>query len=123
MSRTTLASTIAIAAVIAATGGAFAHAELKSAVPPVNGSVTASPTEIDLSFSEDLNMKFSGIKVTGPDNKAVKLGEGMLMDSNTELMVPVTGTLADGSYTVDWHALSGDGHKTHGSYKFTVKSK
>jgi len=38
-------------------------------------------------------------------------------------MVPVTGTLADGSYTVDWHALSGDGHKTHGSYTFTVKSK
>jgi len=76
MSRTTLASTIAIAAVIAATGGAFAHAELKSAVPPVNGSVTASPTEIDLSFSEDLNMKFSGNKVPGPDKQAVKMGQG-----------------------------------------------
>lgn len=123
MSRTTLVSSIAIVAVIAVTGGAFAHAQLKSAVPPVNGSVTASPSVIDLTFSENLNFKFSGIKVTGPDKKAVKMGEGMLMDSDTTLMVPVTGTLADGSYKVDWHALSADGHKTHGSYTFTVKSK
>ncbi len=123
MSKKTLASSFALVALISLTGEAFAHAELKSAVPPVNGSVTASPAEIDLTFSEDLDLKFSGIKVTGPDKKAVKLGEGMLMDSNTILMVPVSGTLADGSYKVDWHALSGDGHKTHGSYKFTVKSK
>lgn len=123
MSRTIFASSIAMVAVTAVAGEAFAHAQLKTAVPPVNGSVAASPAEIDLSFSEDLNLKFSGIKVTGPDKKAVKLGEGMLMDSNTMLMVPVSGTLADGSYTVDWHALSGDGHKTHGSYNFTVKSK
>ena len=123
MSKKTLASSFAFVALISLTGEALAHAELKSAVPPVNGSVTASPAEIDLTFSEDLDLKFSGIKVTGPDKKAVKLGEGMLMDSNTILMVPVSGTLADGSYKVDWHALSGDGHKTHGSYKFTVKSK
>ncbi|WP_421917082.1 copper homeostasis periplasmic binding protein CopC [Mesorhizobium sp.] len=122
-SRTAFASSIAIVAVIAVTGGAFAHAELKTAVPAANGSVSASPPEIDLTFSEDLNLKFSGVKVTGPDKKAVKLGESMLMDSNTELMVPVSGTLADGTYKVDWHALSGDGHKTHGSYTFTVKSK
>ena len=43
------------------------------------------------------------------------------MDNNTTLMVPVSGTLAPGIYTVEWHALSGDGHKTHGSYKFTIK--
>jgi copper resistance protein C len=40
---------------------------------------------------------------------------------DTTLVVPVTATLAAGTYTVDWHALATDGHKTNGSYTFTVK--
>jgi hypothetical protein len=35
--------------------------------------------------------------------------------------VPLTGALARGLYTVAWHALANDGHKTHGTYSFTVK--
>ena len=41
---------------------------------------------------------------------------------DTTLVVPVMQQLASGTYTVDWHALSKDGHKTHGTYTFTVKS-
>lgn len=106
---------------LAATGSAFAHAHLKSAVPAVNSTVATAPTELDLTFTEDLNLKFSGVKVTGPDKAAVQTGTAMLMEKNTVLMVPLSGALAGGTYTVSWHALSGDGHKTNGSYKFTVK--
>ena len=115
--------TLAIATVVAlgVTAQASAHAELKSATPPADGTVAAAPTELDLKFSEDLNLKFSGVTVTGPDKKAVQTGDATLMDGNTTLMVPLTGTLAAGVYTVAWHALSADGHKTHGTYKFTVK--
>ncbi|WP_413991565.1 copper homeostasis periplasmic binding protein CopC [Labrys okinawensis] len=106
---------------LAATGSAFAHAHLKSAVPAVNGTVDKAPTELDLTFTEDLNLKFSGVTVTGPDKAVVQTGTAMLMEKNTVLMVPLSGTLGAGTYTVSWHALSGDGHKTNGSYKFTVK--
>jgi len=51
---------------------------------------------------------------------AVKTGEGMLMNDGTTLMVPVTDKLAPGKYTVEWHALSTDGHKTNGTYGFTI---
>ena len=119
----TLLATAGTTAIVllALAGQAFAHAHLQSATPAVDGIVAAAPTELDLTFSEDLNLKFSGIKVTGPDKAAVTTGEGMLMNKNTTLMVPVTGSLKAGTYTVDWHALSADGHKTQGSYKFTVK--
>ncbi|MBN8953467.1 MULTISPECIES: copper homeostasis periplasmic binding protein CopC [unclassified Rhizobium] len=105
---------------IAFAGEALAHAHLKSAVPAVDGAVKTAPSELDLTFSEGLNLKFSGIKVTGPDKAAVKTGEGMLMNDGTTLMVPVTDKLAPGKYTVEWHALSTDGHKTNGTYGFTI---
>ncbi|TXI11153.1 MAG: copper homeostasis periplasmic binding protein CopC [Rhizobium sp.] len=105
---------------IALAGQAMAHAHLKSAVPAADSTVKAVPSELDLTFSEGLNLKFSGIKVTGPDKKAIKTGEAMLMDKDATLMVPVTDKLAPGKYTVEWHALSTDGHKTNGSYSFTI---
>ena len=105
---------------IALVGQAMAHAHLKSAVPAADGTVKSTPLELDLTFSEGLNVKFSGVKITGPDKATVKTGEAMLMNSGTTLMVPVTDQLAPGKYTVEWHVLSTDGHKTNGNYSFTI---
>ncbi len=121
MSHSTRTFAIAAVVCLGLTGQALAHAHLASATPAVNGTVTTAPSELDLKFSEDLNLKFSGVKVTGPDKAAVETGEATLMENNTVLMVPLSGMLGAGTYTVDWHALSADGHKTHGSYSFTVK--
>ena len=103
-------------------GQAIAHAHMGSATPAVDGTVAASPAELELKFSEALELKFSGVKVTGPGNAAIATGAASLAkgDDNT-LVVPVSATLAAGTYTVDWHVLSKDGHKTLGSYTFTVK--
>lgn len=98
----------------------FAHAHLKSSAPAADSAVKLAPSELDLTFSEDLNLKFSGVTVTGPDKKVVKTGAGTLMDGDKTLMVPVSDKLAPGKYTVQWHALSTDGDKTDGSYSFTV---
>jgi methionine-rich copper-binding protein CopC len=111
---------IAAATSIAFAGQAFAHAHLKSAAPAADSTVKQAPSELDLTFSEGLNLKFSGVKVTGPGKAAMKTGEGMLMNGDTTLMVPVTDKLSAGKYTVEWHALSADGHKTNGTYSFTV---
>ena len=107
---------------ILATSPAFAHAHLKAAVPAAESTIATSPTELDLAFSEGLNLKFSGVKVTGPSKTSIPTGEAKLgAKDDTRLIVPVTGTLEPGTYKVDWHALSTDGHKTSGSYSFTLK--
>ncbi|MFJ2986228.1 copper homeostasis periplasmic binding protein CopC [Collimonas sp. NPDC087041] len=100
-------------------GQAWAHAHLKAA-QPADKAVVSSISDIELTFSEGLSLKFSGIKVTGPGKQEVALGEAMLMDEGKTLMIPVSSKLQPGSYTVDWHALSVDGHKTNGSYSFVV---
>lgn len=120
----TLSRTLALATLglVATLSSAFAHAHLKSASPAVGGSVATAPTELDLKFSEGLNLRFTGVKITGPDKAAVQTGNATLgSGDDTTLVVPITGTLAAGTYSVAWQALSTDGHKTNGTYKFTVK--
>jgi methionine-rich copper-binding protein CopC len=112
---------LAVAGTLGLTGQALAHAELKSATPPVNGTVTTSPSELDLEFSEGVDPAFTGIELKGPDDKAITTGKPALAaGDDTRLVVPLSGALAAGTYSVSWHALSTDGHKTKGRYTFTV---
>ena len=113
---------ITLGTLIVAAGPALAHAHLKTARPATDATVATAPTELDLTFSEGVNLKFTGVKVTGPDKKAVATGDAALgQGGDTTIVVPVTGALAAGTYKVDWHARSSDGHKTTGSYSFTVR--
>ncbi|TPI46836.1 MULTISPECIES: copper homeostasis periplasmic binding protein CopC [unclassified Mesorhizobium] len=121
MRNIVLATAFAALSSVALSEAAYAHAHLEAAQPPINGTVKEAPTELDLKFSEELNLKFTGVKVTGPDKKAVKTDNDMLMDGDKTFMVNLPAGLAAGTYKVEWHALSQDGHKTHGDYKFTVK--
>jgi methionine-rich copper-binding protein CopC len=122
MSKSILLAGAVAAISLAVTTPAFAHAHLASAEPASGATVTVAPAELDLTFSEGVNLKFTGIKLAGPGKAATALGKPSLMEGDdTMLMVPVTGTLVPGTYTVTWHALSTDGHKTTGSYSFTLK--
>lgn len=101
---------------------AFAHAHLKSATPATDATIATPPTELDLTFSEGVNPNFTGVTLRGPDKTAVATGPATLgAGRDTTLVVPVPAPLAAGTYTVDWHALATDGHKTSGSYHFTIK--
>jgi copper resistance protein C len=119
MRRTKLGLLCALA-LCGSAGSAFAHAHLKSADPAENATLAAAPTALKLQFSEGLEIKFSGVKVTGPSKDEVELGPAA-PGGDTALDVLITGTLAPGKYKVDWHILSKDGHKTKGSYYFTIK--
>lgn len=122
MSRTFRSLGLAACFASGLAGAAQAHAHLKSAKPAVDGVVTNSPKEVDLTFSEGVNLKFTGVTITGPSKASVKTEDGKLgADGDKTLVVPIASPLPPGAYTVDWHALAKDGHKSKGSYTFTVK--
>ncbi len=98
---------------------AFAHGKLNSSTPADRSSV-AAPSEIDLSFSEALVLKFSAAEVTGPDKAPIATSAPRLKDGDKTLVVPLTVPAAPGAYRVEWHVLSTDGHKTKGTFSFTV---
>lgn len=101
-------------------GSAFAHAGLETAAP-ADGATVAAPDAVVLTFTETISGSMSGITVKAADGSDVALGTAILSDDKITLTVPLTGRLAAGVYTVAWHALSDDGHKTHGTFSFTVQ--
>ncbi|MGU3523230.1 CopC domain-containing protein YobA [Enterobacteriaceae bacterium C23F] len=104
------------------TSAAFAHAHLKNQSPAADTQVTTAPQALTLNFSEGIEVKFSGVSVTGPKQAPVPVGAVKLNEKdNTQLIAPLEQALQSGDYTVDWHVVSVDGHKTKGQYHFSVK--
>lgn len=103
-------------------GPALAHAHLKAATPAANATVGASPSSLALTFSEGLNLAFSSVDVTDAKGVAVATDKATLSGAEgTVLTIPIHSALQPGVYTVNWHVLSNDGHKTQGSFSFTIK--
>lgn len=107
-------------------GTALAHAYLRSAVPPVDSTVTQAPGEIMIVFTGAIEPSFSTITVTGPDSTRVDDALPHLVAGDaTRLAVgmrrPRAGeSLPPGTYSVAWHATSVDTHQTDGGYHFTI---
>ena len=115
------ASIVTTAFLLLAIGPAFAHATLASSAPANAAIVTTAPTAITLKFTEGLELKFSGLSITGPSGPVMAGAATLDPADNATLVVPLVSPLPAGTYTIDWHVLSTDGHKTQGSYAFTVK--
>ncbi|HUM08700.1 MAG TPA: copper resistance protein CopC [Acidocella sp.] len=99
---------------------AFAHAFLKSAEPGVGAVVATPPAQLLLTYTEGLEVPFCTVTVKGPDGTAVQTAKPQPVPGHEdEMSVPLHIT-APGKYTVTWHALSDDGHKTQGSFSFTI---
>ncbi|AMH08339.2 CopC domain-containing protein YobA [Klebsiella aerogenes] len=104
------------------TASAFAHAHLQQQIPAADSTVSVSPQALTLTFSEGVELSFSGVTLNGPQNKPVATGKLARSDGNkAQLTLPLNEPLAAGEYTVEWHVVSVDGHKTKGQYHFSVK--
>jgi methionine-rich copper-binding protein CopC len=101
---------------------ASAHALLKKALPAVGGTVSASPSDIRITFSEGVEPRFSGITLSSEAGASVPVGKSSVDPNDAAtLITPVSAPLKPGVYTVHWHAVAVDTHRTQGSFQFTVQ--
>lgn len=116
MAITTLISCIVIAS------EAQAHAKLTVASPAADAVLATSPKELRMTFNEGLIAKFSDVELKSKDGTKIETG-GAITDpgDKKQLVVPLPTALADGLYSVKWHAVSEDTHHLEGTYSFTVK--
>ena len=98
---------------------ADAHANLVSSDPAKDATVTA-PKTITLHFSEALEMKVSGFKLTDVDGKVVAIKTMAAPDAKSLTAAPAA-PLAPGLYTISWTSMGDDAHKMNGTVSFTVK--
>ena len=96
---------------------ASAHAHLDHSVPAVGSTVTTAPQDVTLTFTQDLEAAFSTVEVTDASGARVDQGEAKISANTMQIGLK---TLVPGIYTVHWHAVSVDTHKTQGDFPFSV---
>ncbi len=96
---------------------AMAHATLEHAEPSAGAVLQNPPTVVRLQFSEALQPGASGASVTDSGGHSVSAAVAAVSGSAMSIKVQVE---AEGEYRVKWHAVSVDGHRTTGSYTFSV---
>lgn len=105
----------------------FAHPDLLSS-SPADKSQGPAPATIELKFSETLNTQFSGANLVMtempnmPNHGAMKIAAKISGGSDGKTMVITPANpLVEGSYRVDWRAVSSDTHPIKGNITFQVK--
>lgn len=121
MSKMTSMAAVTMIAASLLGSAAYAHPELQSAEPAAGAAITTSPTQIRITFNENVIPKFSGVEVKDQTGKIIPTGKAAIDPANKKLLiVPVNEQLPPGDYKVEWHAVSDDTHRVKGSYSFSV---
>ena len=121
--RTIVVASVAAFAFVAMAGVAHAHALLLSSDPAGGSTVQTAPSQLTLNYSEEPDPQLSQIDLLNSSGATVDTGPPTLQGQKT-LVVPITGDMPDGVYTVSWSAVSvDDGHTTTDSFSFGVGVK
>jgi copper transport protein len=111
---------LAVGIVVLAAAPAFAHATLESEIPSANTTVATSPTQLKLTFDENVEISFGSIALFDQKGNRVDTGaphHSATTDHAIEASVP---HLPDGAYVLTWRVISADSHPVHGAYTFIV---
>jgi methionine-rich copper-binding protein CopC len=117
--RTLIVAGLGIFALVAGSAVVSAHAQYQSSTPPANGTVSAAPGSVQVTWTEELSaIQFT---ITGPGGANVINGPATInLEERHTASVPVKDA-GPGQYVVVWHNVSGDdGDPNDGSFVFTV---
>jgi copper transport protein len=91
---------------------AGAHAALVGTDPGNEQTINKLPSNIVLTFSEDVGVAFGGVKLFAPDGKLIDAGSARI--DGTKVFVP-TDDRGKGTYAVSWRIISADTHPVRGA--------
>jgi copper transport protein len=122
--RRRLVSAVAVAALLIAVDAptAAAHSLLVSTDPGNDVVVEQSPERVVLRFDEPVEMSLGGIRVFDDDARRVDTGQ-VTPSSGPIVSTGIRGTLAPGTYTVAWRAISADSDPISGAFVFHVQRR
>lgn len=119
--RLSAAVAIALLAVFSTVSVASAHDELIKSDPAAGSTLTASPKELTLEFSGELQSlagtETSVVAITAEDGTKV---QSTLSTKGTKVVVLPQAPLTNGEYKLAYRVVSSDGHPIDNSYEFTV---
>ena len=99
------------------TFSASAHISLKQSIPAQEAMLMQGPEELSLIFSGEVRL--AKVIITDEKNKTINFDFKPSATPSTDFNWSLP-SLAQGTYTVKWTALGGDGHKMTGTFRFMV---
>ena len=105
------------------TYASYAHSSMVEQFPKGNATISELPSEVKLTFDEELLDLGSGNSVTvrNPEGKEISIGATTLLSSN--ISRELSASTMPGRYSVSYRVVSADGHVVEGNYQFILKTK
>jgi copper transport protein len=115
-----VAMALAVAAVAGAPASAWAHAALLATSPAASRIAQHAVSEVDLTFSEQVEPRFAVISVTDAKGRQVADGPPGRSPADARTLTRSVKRLRPGWYLVYWRVISADGHPVRGAFTFAV---
>jgi len=80
-----------------------------------------APTLVRIWFDAALEPAFSSLRVQTAHGQPINQEEGQVDAGDATLLTVRLPSLAPGTYRVLWSVVARDGHRTEGTYTFTVQ--
>jgi copper transport protein len=116
--RVALIGTLAVLFALLCASPAAAHAELVNITPANGTQLTRPPTEVQMTFTESVNLIDGGIRLVDGAGATVPTPDPTV-DGHT-VTWPMPADLPEGAYVVTWRVVSSDGHPVSGASSFGV---
>jgi copper transport protein len=116
--RVTLLALLAVLFTLLFVSPAAAHAELLSTIPTNGDQLTRPPTEIQMTFTESVNLVDDGIRLVDHVGATVSTPEPTVDAQTVTWLMPAA--LQEGPYIVTWRVVSSDGHPISGAFSFGI---
>jgi len=121
---TAAAGALGLLVLVGGAGPAGAHTDLVSSFPTADERVDELPHQLMLEFDQPMRMDAEGLVLRGPGGKPFPADVLAAGGGNVFVAVPSPlETPTAGRWTVEYEALSTDGHVTSGSVEFWVGVK
>jgi methionine-rich copper-binding protein CopC len=108
----------AAAASVAVPAPVAAHAKLEASSPAAGANVTSPPSEVTITFTEELDPAASSFSVTDSGGAAVGTGSVDLLVADRNVLRGSVTISAAGIYRVSWSVKAADGHASSGTFSF-----
>jgi methionine-rich copper-binding protein CopC/putative copper export protein len=100
---------------------AGAHAVLVASDPGADALLEAPPTQVVLTFNEGVEIAADAIRLLDPSGEEVPDVDSQADGVTVRAELPELDQ--DGSYTVNWAAVSSDGHPVRGAFLFHLRER
>ena len=116
--KTSLLRALPLTALVLAMG--MVHNHLVKSTPTAGEQLRAAPKEVRLWFNERPEIAFTSVTLLRADSSKIATIKAVATSDTMAAAIPLTASLAPGSYVVNWRTASADGHAIRGSFGFSI---